>query len=135
MSLKLRNRRLTILLPFLLVMAIVALAAVPRGSPEKATAYYQNLAKILEFTDSAKIFNSTLDDVTSYLGYPGLSGADICHQIREFNSRTPIIFYSGMADQEDRLLALSAQAYVTKPGLIERLIEIIRSTIQASRSD
>src|SRR5882762_4943168 len=66
---------------------------------------------------------------------PGLTGADICHQIREFNPRTPIILYSGMADQEDRLLALGAQAYVTKPGPIERLIEIIRSTIQASRSD
>jgi hypothetical protein len=77
MSLKLRNRRSTVLVLFFLVMAIVALAAVPRGSPEKAAAYYQNLAKVLEFKDSTKIFDSTLDDVTSYLGYPGLSGADL----------------------------------------------------------
>src|SRR5260370_1862315 len=61
----------------LLAVAIVAFCAVPRGSPEQAKTYYQNLAKTLEFTDSAKIFDTTLDDVTSYLGYPGLSGQDL----------------------------------------------------------
>jgi hypothetical protein len=77
MSLNFGNRRSTVILLFLLVAAIVALAAVPSGSPEKATAYYQSIAKVLEFKDSAKIFDSTLDDVTSYVGYPGLSGADL----------------------------------------------------------
>jgi hypothetical protein len=77
MSLKLGSRRFTVLLFSLLVIAIVALGAVPRGSPEQAKAYYQSLAKTLELTDSAKIFDTTLDDVTSYLGYPGLSGQDL----------------------------------------------------------
>ncbi len=47
------------------------------GSPEQAKTYYQNLAKTLEFSDSSKIFDTTLDDVTSYVGYPGLSGQDL----------------------------------------------------------
>src|SRR5260370_17259489 len=61
----------------LLAVAIFAFCAVPRGSPEQAKTYYQSLAKTLEFADSVKIFDTTLDDVTSYLGYPGLSGQDL----------------------------------------------------------
>ncbi len=77
MSLKLRNYRAMLAAAALFAVAIVAFCAVPRGSPEQAKTYYQNLAKTLEFTDSGKIFDSTLDDVTSYLGYPGLSGQDL----------------------------------------------------------
>jgi hypothetical protein len=77
MLLKLRNYRATVAAASLLAVAIVALCAVPRGSPEQAKTYYQSLAKTLEFTDSSKIFDTTLDDVTSYLGYSGLSGQDL----------------------------------------------------------
>ena len=77
MSLKLRNYRAMVAAASLLAVAIVALCAVPRGSPEQAKTYYQSLAKTMEFADSAKIFDTALDDVTSYLGYPGLSGQDL----------------------------------------------------------
>jgi hypothetical protein len=77
MSLKLRNHRSMVVASSLLAVAIVALCTVPQGSPAQAKTYYQNLAKILEFTDSAKIFDSTLDDIASYVGYPGLSGHDL----------------------------------------------------------
>lgn len=77
MPFKLRSGGSTALVVFLFVIAIVALAAVPHGSPDKARAYYQSLAKVLGFRDSATIFDSTLDDVVSYVGYLGLSGQDL----------------------------------------------------------
>jgi CheY-like chemotaxis protein len=65
---------------------------------------------------------------------PEITGKEICQRIREFNARTPIIFYSGAAYPSDKeqALAAGAQAYIAKPATIEDLIDTIRSTIQAS---
>ena len=67
------------------VFTIVATAAsillwaanVPHGSPDRARSYYGQLATKLGFRDPQTIFSSTLDDVTAYLGYAGLSGQDL----------------------------------------------------------
>lgn len=61
---------------------------------------------------------------------PRLDGFEFCRQIREFDSNTPILFYSGAAYDADKQkgIAAGANAYVTKPnveGLIETMVDLI----------
>jgi DNA-binding response OmpR family regulator len=65
---------------------------------------------------------------------PDGSGVDLCVGIREFNARTPIIFYSAAAYEADRILALAAgaQGYLTKPARLNELCDLVSSLIHAS---
>jgi CheY-like chemotaxis protein len=56
------------------------------------------------------------------------SGVDLCQKIREFDSQTPIIFYSGAAYESDRREALQAgaNAFVAKPHIEELLQAVTR---------
>lgn len=61
---------------------------------------------------------------------PGIDGFEFCRQIREFDSDTPILFYSGAAYDTDRQkgVAAGANAYVTKPdvdGLIKAIADVV----------
>src|SRR5260370_3438446 len=77
MSSKVRTCASMPLVALMFIIASVALGGVPDGWPGKARPYYQMLAKALEFGDGGTIFDSTLDDLATYLGSPGLSGADL----------------------------------------------------------
>lgn len=60
---------------------------------------------------------------------PGVSGVGLCEQLRNFDSDTPILFYSGAAQKKDieRALSRGAQGYLIKPtGLDELAPEIFR---------
>lgn len=67
---------------------------------------------------------------------PGLSGVEVCQRIREFDSHTPIIFYSAAAFEGDKQKAFAsgAQAYVSKPTAIDKLVHTIRLTIQEANN-
>jgi DNA-binding response OmpR family regulator len=60
---------------------------------------------------------------------PGGSGIDLCRKIREDDTTTPIIFYSGAAYDSDRQAAMEAgaQAYLIKPMDIAKLVETVKS--------
>lgn len=65
---------------------------------------------------------------------PGVSGEDLCKKIREVDSKTPILFYSGAAYQEDkdRARAAGAQGYLVKPVLDDVLLaEVVRIIAEA----
>jgi CheY-like chemotaxis protein len=64
---------------------------------------------------------------------PGIDGFEFCRQIREFDSNTPILFYSGAAYDIDKQkgIAAGANAYVTKPD-VEDLIETVLDLIAKS---
>lgn len=51
------------------------------------------------------------------LWLPDGSGSDLCKRVREFDTKTPIVFYSAVANERDRRAALDsgAQAYLIKP--------------------
>ena len=58
--------------------------------------------------------------------FPKEAGLSLCQKIREFDSHTPIIFYSGVAfdtDKEEALYA-GAQAFVAKP-YVEQLVQTV----------
>ena len=65
----------------------------------------------------------------------GGSGVDLCKKLREFNPRTPILFYSGGAYERDKQLAFAAgaQGYLVKPVDNDELIEEVSRIISASK--
>ncbi len=58
-------------------------------------------------------------------------GFDLCKQIRQFDTRTPILFLSALAFQSDieKGLAAGAQAYLTKPFDLDVLGQTIEEYI------
>ena len=67
---------------------------------------------------------------------PNIDGFELCRQIRESDSRTPILFYSGAAYDSDKqkAFAAGATAYVIKPD-VEGLVETIPDLIAKARAD
>ncbi len=55
----------------------------------------------------------------------GCSGIDLRKKLREFDSQTPILFYSGAAYERDKqqAFAAGAQGYLVKPVDNDELIE------------
>jgi DNA-binding response OmpR family regulator len=66
----------------------------------------------------------------------GASGIDLCRKLREFDSRTPILFYSGAAFECDKkqAFAAGAQGYLVKPAGPDELIAEVNRIVSASRS-
>lgn len=62
---------------------------------------------------------------------PGISGDNLCRKLREFDSTTPVLFYSGAAYESDkaRALAAGAQGYVVKPASEGELVSEIHDLI------
>ena len=67
---------------------------------------------------------------------PGGSGIDLCKKLREFDSHTPILFYSGAAHDKDKQEAFSsgAQGYLTKPVDNDELIKEVSRLIAEARN-
>lgn len=67
------------------------------------------------------------------------AGLDLCHRIREFDSATPILFFSGLAYDSDRRCGLDAgaQDYLVKPNDLDKLTETVTLLIgnNASKAD
>ena len=66
---------------------------------------------------------------------PGLSGLDVCAQIRQ-QSDVPIIVLSAREDEELKVRALDAGAddYVTKPFSHEELLARVRAVMRRAKS-
>ena len=63
---------------------------------------------------------------------PGTSGVDLTRNLRKFDRKTPVLFYSAaasLADREKARLA-GAQGYLVKPVSIEVLIKEVARLIQ-----
>jgi hypothetical protein len=54
-----------------------SLAAITTGSEESARRYYRSLPATIGFSTTNDIFKTTLDDVATYLGYAGITAADL----------------------------------------------------------
>ena len=62
---------------------------------------------------------------------PGLSGIELCRQIRTFDQTTPILFCSGAVTQADKdeAVLVGAQGYVGKPFDPEDLIAALTAAL------
>src|SRR5712692_11547481 len=68
------------------------------------------------------------------LRLPGMSGVDICKQLREARMQTPIIVLSAVGDEVDKvlLLEIGADDYVVKPFGSRELLARIRAVLRRS---
>jgi DNA-binding response OmpR family regulator len=68
------------------------------------------------------------------LRLPGLSGSEICQQLRQSGSSVPIIALSAVDDEIDKVLLLEVGAddYVTKPFGARELLARIRAVLRRS---
>ena len=65
------------------------------------------------------------------------SGIELCKKLREFDTRTPILFYSGAAIERDKqeAFAAGAQGYLVKPASPDELMtEVSRIIFEAKRT-
>ncbi len=60
---------------------------------------------------------------------PDCTGITLCRQVRQFDTRLPIIFLSGSAHDDERQLALDsgANAFLSKPFGLEALLEVLNT--------
>lgn len=60
---------------------------------------------------------------------PGLSGYDVCREIRRTNSRVPILFISAKSEEVDKVLGLElgADDYISKPFGVKEVVARIRA--------
>jgi two-component system, OmpR family, response regulator RegX3 len=86
----------------------------------------QTIATALELARQQK-FNLFLLDSR----LPDGSGINLCKKIRQFDARTPIVFFSADAYDSDKSTALEAgaQGYLTKPARLGELCDLISSLI------
>src|SRR5712671_5835895 len=71
------------------------------------------------------------------LRLPGMSGVDICKQLREARMQTPIIVLSAVGDEIDKvlLLEIGADDYVVKPFGSRELLARIRALLRRTSPD
>lgn len=65
------------------------------------------------------------------------TGAELCKEIREFDSMIPIIFFtaSALARDREKCLEAGAQAYLVKPNDIDRITDIVMQLIELRKQD
>src|SRR6476660_10382526 len=71
------------------------------------------------------------------LRLPGMSGVDICRQLRSDRVQTPIIVLSAVGDEVDKvlLLEIGADDYVVKPFGTRELMSRIRAVLRRASPD
>jgi CheY-like chemotaxis protein len=68
---------------------------------------------------------------------PGMSGADLCSELRSFDTETPILFYSGAGYEKDKTAAYAsgAQGYLVKPVDNDELVAEVFRLVSESRAN
>ena len=88
-----------------------------------------SVSDALGVADSADFDLFVLDSLL-----PDGRGTDLCKHIRERNNSTPILFYSAMAFEQDKLEALmaGAQRYLVKPVDFDELSHTVAEMLNGT---
>ena len=87
----------------------------------------------VQSVDLAKTQNFDLYLVDNWM--PGLSGTELTEKLRQFDLKTPVLFYSAAAYETDREAARvsGAQGYLIKPADGDQLIREVTRLIAESK--
>lgn len=90
-------------------------------------------ANNVQALDLAKTQNFDLYLVDNWM--PGLSGTELTEKLRQFDLKTPVLFYSGATYETDREAARAsgAQGYLVKPANGDQLITEVTRLIAESK--
>jgi DNA-binding response OmpR family regulator len=68
---------------------------------------------------------------------PGMSGTEVCRQLRERERATPILMLTAKSEERDKVLGLDlgADDYVTKPFSIRELLARVRALLRRVELD
>lgn len=83
--------------------------------------------------ESLELFNSQHIDLCLLDNWLGDGyGTDLCRELRSLNNNVPIVFISGVAqnDEIQKALNAGAQAYLVKPYLPDELQKIVKELIE-----
>jgi len=77
------------------------------------------------------------DLITLDVMLPGMSGIDVCRELRRRGIRSPVIMLTARAAEVDKVLGLEigADDYVTKPFSVRELIARIRARLRRDAQD
>jgi DNA-binding response OmpR family regulator len=80
--------------------------------------------------------SNDFDVVVTDIMMPGKSGIQVCEEIREFNSRIPIIMLTALNSTEDKILGFNVGAddYVVKPFDFRELMARVKALTRRSLS-
>ncbi|MGH8965418.1 MAG: response regulator transcription factor [Actinomycetes bacterium] len=75
------------------------------------------------------------DAVVLDLMLPGMSGLDVCRELRREDERLPIVMLTALGEEDDRVLGLElgADDYVTKPFSARELVLRVGSVLRRAR--
>lgn len=98
---------------------------------------YRVLAALDGKTGYEKVLTLKPDLLIVDLRLPGMSGVDICKQLRAAQIQTPIIVLSAIGEEVDKvlLLEIGADDYVTKPFGRRELLARIRALLRRASPD
>ncbi len=98
---------------------------------------YRVLAALDGKTGYEKVLTLRPDLLIVDLRLPGMSGVDICKQLRAGQIHTPIIVLSAIGEEVDKvlLLEIGADDYVTKPFGRRELLARIRALLRRASPD
>ena len=81
-----------------------------------------------------KLNTQTFDLVVLDVMMPGMSGFDVCKQIRQDGNKVPVILLTAKGEEIDKVigLELGADDYITKPFSLRELIARIKAILRRS---
>ena len=88
-------------------------------------------------TQAVKLFpQEKYDLVILDVMMPGLSGYDVCRELRALGATTPILFLTAKGEEIDKVVAfkLGADDYVTKPFGVREVLARIEALLRRSRA-
>ncbi|MFN3871840.1 MAG: response regulator transcription factor [Ignavibacterium sp.] len=83
-----------------------------------------------------KILDKTYDLIILDVMMPGMSGFDVCKNIRKAGITTPVILLTAKGEEIDKVLGLElgADDYVTKPFSLRELLARVKAILRRSES-
>ena len=84
----------------------------------------------------AAITRSTPDLIVLDLMLPGMSGYEICRQLRQKGNQTPVLMLTARGEEGDRVLGLDlgADDYLTKPFSLRELMARVRALLRRAQN-